>query len=133
MSFNQETIAPFINLENQVRIFLYDNSYLCEDQLGFLAMFNLLSNATPIQYLFKELLSVDYDDGDREFELKMRIGDHLFLIIRDFRMLASRTARKEKVQEVWFSLYEVYIAFEEAIQDDFGICDIKEFEPFLES
>jgi hypothetical protein len=73
MSKEQKTLATMKNLENQVRLFLYGNSYMCEKKNNFVPVFNLLSNVTPIQYLFKEFL-ITTNDVEREEELTVLIG-----------------------------------------------------------
>jgi hypothetical protein len=65
MFIEQETSAPIKNLENQVRLFFYDfTSFTCPHH--FVLMTNLLSYVTPIQYLFKEFMSVMDDERDRK-------------------------------------------------------------------
>lgn len=129
MFIETETVAPIKNLENQIRLFVYDfTSFTCPHH--FVLMTNLLTYVTPIQYLFKEFMT-EMDD-EREEELKLLILDHLWLVVRDFRLLSQYVGNEERVQDIWYSLYQAYEAIEEWTDSECGML-VEEFVPFIEA
>jgi hypothetical protein len=48
-------------------------------------------------------------EREQEEVLTELIGDHFNLIMKDFRILAKQTVRKESVQDVWNAFYQVYV------------------------
>lgn len=130
MSIEQETLAPIKNLENQIRLFIYDNCQNHHCPHLFPPMFNLLSYVTPLKFLLKEMLITE--DEEREEELIYQLIEYYELLIKDFRLLANHIGNEEGIRDVWFSLYQAHFVIEEWTGCDF-FCGIEESEPYLES
>lgn len=68
----------------------------------------------------------------REEELRVLILDHLWLVVRDFRLLSLHVGKEERVQDLWYSLYQAYLAIEEWTDSDCAFL-VEEFEAFMEA
>jgi hypothetical protein len=129
-----EQLAPIKNLENQVRIFIYDYCTQSGSNNIFHPVFNLLSNIIHMQYSFKEYLVTE--DPEREHELSCRIAEQLIISEKELRVISKDSydsGIKERIQDVWYSLYKAYIAYEKVTGLEVSYDIIREFKPFLKS
>ncbi|MDF2791221.1 MAG: hypothetical protein K0S80_4323 [Neobacillus sp.] len=69
-------------------------------------------------------------DDEREEELRLLILDHLWLVVRDFRLLSQLIGNEERVQDVWYSIYQAYEAIEGWTGSECAYL-VEEFEPFM--
>jgi hypothetical protein len=169
MSQEQLFIDKVKNLENQILLFLYENSYLSEDKNVFPLLLDFASSVTPLQYLVKQVMEVDkvkfnFKEEDEEycpFQYTLELDSQLYIIMKNFRLLIQKITplqslvvqsqvstifqdflgsihqkskeQRKQVDQVWYSIYEVYERLNEWTNLDHAIYCFPELVGFVDA